>query len=160
MSADGGGSPPQEGQQGPGLPPAPAPEARLDLQNVLGKKGLTPDQALAALQTAKSCGRACYWGNLKVVMVDDRKKPPSFKQAKLQCIECEDILAATNPANLGASHFNNTGQCKKSLADGSAAKRLKTSSVGSADVTAVTAAVTAAVMLGRFVPTELLVGLL
>jgi hypothetical protein len=86
---------------------------RTDLQNVDKARGLTPQQALQKLKDMKRGARAAYWPNLAPILVDDASRAPSRKRAKLQCLQCGDTLEPTNPANLGKSHFNESGSCKK-----------------------------------------------
>jgi hypothetical protein len=69
----------------------------------------------ASSNTVLPCS-AAYWHALKPVLVEAPNKPPSNKVAKLQCLRCNEVLVAANPANIGADHFDKHGNCKKSLA--------------------------------------------
>jgi hypothetical protein len=89
---------------------------RKDLQSIVSTRGkLTLEQAIAALHKSKQGSRAVYWNNLLPVLVDDDSKLPSKKVAKLQCTECNALLCAGNPGNVGSDHFDSLGNCKKQL---------------------------------------------
>jgi hypothetical protein len=89
--------------------------SRQDMQTFEGKK-MTPVEVQAKLLQLRVSGRVAGWKKVDVVMVDDTSKPPSKKQAKLRCRECDALLCASNPSRLFGDHYDKaTGTCKDKL---------------------------------------------
>ena len=85
---------------------APGREQQPVVQKISGVAYYTTASALSRLEDLKRNAKASYWRKLKPVIAGDPAK------AMLECTDCHQRLKASNPANIGSSHFDQLNKCK------------------------------------------------